>query len=339
MRKRIAMVLLGLSLAVGTPAATNMFPAVSAQTVQAAGKTGWTQESGTWYFYKDGVKQTGWQTWDGKKYYLNADGTMKANEWMIDTDGSVYYFRSWGGAYLNCKARINGRSYTFGADSKVQGSQWVVKGGKWYLVKDGKIATGWQTWDGNKYYMNSDGSMRSNEWRLDDTGKIRYLCSWGGAYKNRSAKINGRSYTFDGNANVTNMQWIVMDGQWKLAKDGKIATGWQTWDNNRYYLNADGTMKANESFTDGGKTYFFCSWGGAYKNCWQTWNGKKYYLHDNGAAYQNEWLKTGGKWYWFQADSTMAVNTSFTYKDNLYFVDGNGIMLSGAGAEPARICR
>lgn len=222
MRKRIAMVLLGLSLAVGTPAATNMFPAVSAQTVQAAGKTGWTQESGTWYFYKDGVKQTGWQTWDGKKYYLNADGTMKANEWMIDTDGSVYYFRSWGGAYLNCKARINGRSYTFGADSKVQGSQWVVKGGKWYLVKDGKIATGWQTWDGNKYYMNSDGSMRSNEWRLDDTGKIRYLCSWGGAYKNRSAKINGRSYTFDGNANVTNMQWIVMDGQWKLAKDGKL---------------------------------------------------------------------------------------------------------------------
>ena len=37
MRKRIAMVLLGLSLAVGTPAATNMFPTVSVQTVQAAG--------------------------------------------------------------------------------------------------------------------------------------------------------------------------------------------------------------------------------------------------------------------------------------------------------------
>mgnify|MGYP002603523837 CR=1 FL=1 len=46
MRKRIAMVLLGLSLAVGTPAATNMFPTVSAQTVQAAGKTGWTEEAG-----------------------------------------------------------------------------------------------------------------------------------------------------------------------------------------------------------------------------------------------------------------------------------------------------
>lgn len=51
---------------------------------------------------------------------------MKANEWMIDTMDQ-FTIRSWGGAYLNCKARINGRSYTFGADSKVQGSQWVVK--------------------------------------------------------------------------------------------------------------------------------------------------------------------------------------------------------------------
>ena len=416
MRKKLAMVVLGLSLAVGAPAANDLFPATAAQTVEAAVQTGWVKESGNWYFYKDGTKQTGWQTWDGKRYYLNADGTMKANEWMIDTDGSIYYFRSWGGAYKSCKARIDGRSYTFDDNSKMQGSQWIVKGGKWYLAKDGKMATGWQTWDGNKYYLNTDGSMRCNEWRLDDTGKIRYLCSWGGAYKNRSAKINDRSYTFnsaaevtnmqwvvldgqwklvkngkmatgwqtwDGNkyylnadgsmrcnewrlddtgkirylcswggayknrsakingrsytfnsaAEVTNTQWVVLDGQWKLAKNGKMATGWQTWDGNWYYLNADGTMKANESFKDGGKTYFFRSWGGAYKNCWITSGGKKYYLHDNCAAYQNEWLKIGGKWYWFLEDSTMAVSTSFTYKGNLYFVDESGDMLSSCWKE------
>ena len=72
MRKRIAMVLLGWPGSRHT-GRNKYSPTVSAQTVQAAGKTGWTQESGTWYFYKDGVKQTGWQTWDGKKYYLNAD--------------------------------------------------------------------------------------------------------------------------------------------------------------------------------------------------------------------------------------------------------------------------
>lgn len=321
--KKIATVTMTSAVLLAAPIAMNAAPMLSAQAVEAAVKTGWVKESGKWYFYKDGAKATGWQEWDGKRYYLNADGTMKANEWMIDADGSIYYFRSWGGAYKNCNAVINGRSYTFGADSKMQGSQWVVKGGNWYLAKDGKIATGWQEWQGSKYYLNSDGTMRSNEWRLDDTGKIRYLCSWGGAYKNRSAKINGRSYTFNSNADVTNTQWIAMDGTWKLAKDGRIATGWQTWDKNLYYLNSDGSMKANEAFTDGGKLYFFRNWGGAYKNCWYTSNGKKYYLHDNSAAYQNEWLKADGKWYYFQSDSTMAANT---WIDN-YYVDASGVWI------------
>ena len=321
--KKIAAVTMTGAVLLAAPIAMNAAPVLSAQTVDAAVKTGWVKESGKWYFYKDGAKATGWQEWDGKRYYLNSDGTMKSNEWMIDADGSIYYFRSWGGAYKSCNVVINGRSYTFGADSKMQGSQWIVKGGKWYLAKDGKIATGWQEWQGSKYYLNSDGTMRSNEWRLDDSGKIRYLCSWGGAYKNRSAKINGRSYTFNNNADVTNTQWIAMDGTWKLAKDGRISTGWQTWENNLYYLNSDGSMKANEAFTDGGKLYFFRSWGGAYKNCWYTSNGKKYYLHDNSAAYQNEWLKADGKWYYFQSDSTMATNT---WIDN-YYVDASGVWI------------
>ena len=321
--KKIAAATMTGAVLLAAPIAMNAAPVLSAQTVDAAVKTGWVKESGKWYFYKDGVKATGWQEWDGKRYYLNSDGTMKANEWMIDADGSIYYFRSWGGAYKSCNVVINGRSYTFGADSKMQGSQWVVKGGNWYLAKDGKIATGWQEWQGSKYYLNSDGTMRSNEWRLDDTGKIRYLCSWGGAYKNRSAKINGRSYTFNSSADVTNTQWIAMDGTWKLAKDGRIATGWQTWENNLYYLNSDGSMKANEAFTDGGKLYFFRSWGGAYKNCWYTSGGKKYYLHDNSAAYQNEWLKADGKWYYFQSDSTMATNTWI----DSYYVDASGVWI------------
>ncbi len=321
--KKIAAVTMTGAVLLAAPIAMNAAPVLSAQTVDAAVKTGWVKESGKWYFYKDGAKATGWQEWDGKRYYLNSDGTMKANEWMIDADGSIYYFRSWGGAYKSCNVVINGRNYTFGADSKMQGSQWIVKGSNWYLAKDGKIATGWQEWQGSKYYLNSDGTMRSNEWRLDDSGKIRYLCSWGGAYKNRSANINGRSYTFNSNADVTNTQWIAMNDTWKLAKDGQIATGWQMWENNLYYLNNDGSMKANEAFTDGGKLYFFRSWGGAYKNCWYTSGGKKYYLHDNSAAYQNEWLKADGKWYYFQSDSTMATNT---WIDN-YYVDASGVWI------------
>ena len=110
--KKIATVTMTGAVLLAAPIAMNAAPVLSAQTVDAAVKTGWVKESGKWYFYKDGVKATGWQEWDGKRYYLNSDGTMKANEWMIDADGSIYYFRSWGGAYKNCNAVINGRSYT-----------------------------------------------------------------------------------------------------------------------------------------------------------------------------------------------------------------------------------
>mgnify|MGYP007051442305 CR=1 FL=1 len=76
------MVLLGLSLAVGTPAATNMFPVVSAQTVQAARKNRnghRSPESGI--FTKNGVKQNRLADLGRKKILSEmTDGTMKANE-------------------------------------------------------------------------------------------------------------------------------------------------------------------------------------------------------------------------------------------------------------------
>ena len=220
MRKKLAMVVLGLSLAVGAPAANDLFPATAAQTVEAAVQTGWVKESGNWYFYKDGTKQTGWQTWDGKRYYLNADGTMKANEWMIDTDGSIYYFRSWGGAYKSCKARIDGRSYTFDDNSKMQGSQWIVKGGKWYLAKNGKMATGWQTWDGNWYYLNADGTMKANE-SFKDGGKTYFFRSWGGACHDMQMKINGKTYYFGSDSKMVTDQTI--NGNY-YGKDGALTT-------------------------------------------------------------------------------------------------------------------
>ena len=77
--KKIATVTMTGAVLLAAPIAMNATPMLSAQTVNAAVKTGWVKESGKWYFYKDGVKATGWQEWDEKLYYLNSDGTMKAN--------------------------------------------------------------------------------------------------------------------------------------------------------------------------------------------------------------------------------------------------------------------
>jgi len=50
---------------------------------------GWRNESGVWYYIKNGAKSTGWVQDNGKWYYLGADGKMRIN-WIQD-GGNWYY--------------------------------------------------------------------------------------------------------------------------------------------------------------------------------------------------------------------------------------------------------
>lgn len=55
-------------------------------------KGGWSKENGNYYFYKDGVKQTGWILDAGSWYYLDSDtGVMQTG--FIEDDGKVYYLQ------------------------------------------------------------------------------------------------------------------------------------------------------------------------------------------------------------------------------------------------------
>ena len=70
--QKIATVTMTGAVLLAAPIAMNTVPMMSAQTVNAAVKTGWLKESGKWYFYNDGVKTTGWQEWDGRNGMENA---------------------------------------------------------------------------------------------------------------------------------------------------------------------------------------------------------------------------------------------------------------------------
>ena len=85
-------------------------------------KDGWIQEDGSWYYYKEGVKQTDWQTIDGKDYFFDSTGKMKTG-WFNDY-GTWYYLSS------------NG----------VKQKGWLNLGGTWYYLseEDGGMQTGLQ---------------------------------------------------------------------------------------------------------------------------------------------------------------------------------------------------
>ena len=72
---------------------------------------GWQLINNGWYYCQNGVKQTGWFTWNykwyfasqkgkmqtgwidynGEKYYLNPTGDMKKSSWLVDKDKQYYF--------------------------------------------------------------------------------------------------------------------------------------------------------------------------------------------------------------------------------------------------------
>ena len=102
-------------------------------------KAGWDKNAdGTWAFYKDGAKATGWLNDKGTWYYLDAAGTMKTG-WV--QAGSWYY--------LNASGAMQ--------------TGWVNDNGTWYYCNgSGAMQTGWLLDGSTWYYLNANGSMAAN---------------------------------------------------------------------------------------------------------------------------------------------------------------------------------
>ena len=96
-------------------------------------KAGWDKNAdGTWTFYKDGAKVTGWLNDKGTWYYLDAAGTMKTG-WV--QAGSWYY--------LNASGAMQ--------------TGWLLDGSTWYYLNaNGSMAAN-TTVDG--YVLGANGAM------------------------------------------------------------------------------------------------------------------------------------------------------------------------------------
>ena len=100
-------------------------------------RTGWVEESGTWYYHDaNGYMVTGWLNLGGTYYYLDANGAM-ATGWQ--NLGGTWY-------YLNA--------------SGAMATGWLNLGGTWYYLNaSGAMATGWLNLGGTWYYLNASGAM------------------------------------------------------------------------------------------------------------------------------------------------------------------------------------
>lgn len=145
----------------------------SQSTVTANGETkknhqvsNWFKESGKWY-YNDLSGNLVRNRWVGR-YYLKADASMAASEWIYDEDYKSWFYVDSTGSYV---------------EKAWQGEYYLKRGG--YMAKSEWVFDSqYDSW----YYLNQDGKYARNQW-IKDGDKWYYLLSDGKLAKNMT--ING----------------------------------------------------------------------------------------------------------------------------------------------------
>ena len=133
----------------------------------------WFKESGKWY-YNDLSGNLVRNRWVGR-YYLKADASMAASEWVYDEDYKSWFYvdstgsyveKAWKGEYYLKRGGYMAKSewvfdsqydswYYLNQDGKYARNQWIKDGDKWYyLLADGKLAKNMTI---NGYKVNEKG--------------------------------------------------------------------------------------------------------------------------------------------------------------------------------------
>ena len=126
----------------------------------------WFKESGKWY-YNDLSGNLVRNRWIGR-YYLKADASMAASEWIYDEDYKSWFYVDSTGSYV---------------EKAWQGEYYLKRGG--YMAKSEWVFDSqYDSW----YYLNQDGKYARNQW-IKDGDKWYYLLADGKLAKNMT--ING----------------------------------------------------------------------------------------------------------------------------------------------------
>ncbi len=341
-------------------------------TKQQEMQDGWNYTGEGYAYLKNGEGVTGWVgdyfidngnmlfnesfEYDGKYYWLGADGRYVRSKW-ISLPGGAYYYADANG-YLACSEwkQIGGSWYYFDdiymlsdclywidgvchefdkngvwkgevkdddTEMPTRGDGWQLISGKWYYYHAGQPVGGTRYIGGQWYAFNYDCEMVTNDF-------------YGGYYYNASglrAKYVG---------------WKQIDGHWcYFNSDNSIRHGWLKSGSGWYYLeyNVDEDvekeyceMVTNRAIVQDGTLYLFnangyCA-GATTKDGWYQAGGEWYYVL-NGKVCSDGYIQIGKDVYYFDYSGAMIANRvryCFTAAGwGYYYFGADGKVVTKAG--------
>lgn len=276
----------------------------------------------------------------GKKYYVTSEGVVRTDAGAFKAkDGKTYYIND-GGDVQTAEGFTSDHKYYVKSDGTVNTTKgaFKAKDGKTYFANDGGVipsTAGFYVAGSNKYYVNKDGSVKTDAGFVTVDGK-KYYVNAGGAIRNTAGTVK-------------------VGANYYLAEAGgaiRTATGFCTVGATKYYvMNSDGVLRVNKAFKVNGKAYHATAngaiavgvhkWGKYYyyskasgairkKVGIVKWNGHRYHVKKSGKVTTNKKIKYKGKYY-IAASNGRIYTRIFTWKKNMYYANGKGVLRTKAG--------
>ena len=191
-----------------------------------------------------------------------------------------------------------------GITAAAQKKGWVeTADGTYYFYKKGKMATGWRTIDGKKYYFRKKGGKMVTGWKT----------------------LSGKTYYFN-KKGVLQTGWkTISDKKYYFESDGKMVTGWKTLKGKKYYFSKKGVMQTGWKQIQK-KWYRFNLKTGAAMTGWKTLGAARFYF-DAGGVMSTGWKTISGARYYFYEKETKKHSLGEMAKDTT--IDGKKIGKDG----------
>ena len=196
----------------------------------------------------------------------------------------------------------------------------------------GAGAAGWVEINGGIYWRQEDGTiLRDGGWQVLG-GKRYFLANKSGRRLSGWVTYAGGQYYLDPETGVLQTGIVVIDKKWYYLAEtgktpGKMAKGFVTVKDKRYYAQDDGVLAVGWR-TINGKKYHFGIDRAAEKN-WIKLNGKYYFLDPNEYYARSGWLTRGSCVYYLKSGGEATVGARVIDGKTYFFKSPAGQMLRG----------
>ncbi len=296
----------------------------------------WSEIGGKWYYTDETGKVLKDQFVNAavERFYVGSDGAMLVGFFTVD---DVEYFATATGALNRGKWIKSGSDwYITDSEGRVLKDQIITSGGKqYYMDSDGKMKTGLIDVDGDTYFANASGEIRTKNGWLSYGGEW-YFVNAGGKIRKNEAIWNGGTVYYAGPTGALvggvysvngNLRYFESDGSAK--KDA----GWVKPDGVWYYVNKGGIIRKNAVVGTGSEMYYVGSdgklTGGVHKV-----DGKYYFFYSSGKVKSKAgWVKYDGKWYFGDKGGVLRQNSIRWDGSKAYYLGDDAAMITSAFAE------